>query len=111
MQQLKNIIFQNLLNDLVYGKFQNRGYSDIIDVINSIDIVGCCTPEDSVLNHNHIVITLFYYPDWMDTTCNKQTFCTKFKFQAFKFEYYILNILTYLCDLNLGAYVKLNTQW
>ena len=30
------------------GKFHDRGYSDILYGINSIDIIGCCTPEHSV---------------------------------------------------------------
>ena len=29
-------------------KFHDRGYSDVPYGINSIDIIGCCTPEHSV---------------------------------------------------------------
>ena len=45
---------------LSHGKFHDRGYSDILYGINSIDIMGYCTPED-----NHMVITLFYHPGWV----------------------------------------------
>ena len=31
-----------------HGKFHDRGYSDILYGINSIDIMGCCTPVHSV---------------------------------------------------------------
>ena len=31
-----------------HGKFHDRGYSDILDGIKSIGIMGCCTPEHSV---------------------------------------------------------------
>ena len=31
-----------------HGKFHDRGYSDIVYRINSIDIMVCCTPENSV---------------------------------------------------------------
>ena len=31
-----------------HDKFHDRGYSDIHYGINSIDIMGCCTPEHSV---------------------------------------------------------------
>ena len=33
---------------LSHGKFHDRGYSDIPYEINSIDILGCYTPEHSV---------------------------------------------------------------
>ena len=47
-------------NTLSNGKFHNRGYSDILYGINSIDIMGCCTPEESAIYHKQMVITLFY---------------------------------------------------
>ena len=38
-----------------HGKLHDRGYSDILYGINSIDI----------MLHNHmVIITLFYLPDW-----------------------------------------------
>ena len=33
---------------LSHGKFHDRGYPDILYGINSVDIMGCCTPEHSL---------------------------------------------------------------
>ena len=45
------------------SKFHDRGYSDIIFYgINSIDIIGCYWIHKV---RNHMVITLFSYPDWV----------------------------------------------
>ena len=39
-----------------HGKLHDRGYSDILYGINSIDIIGCY----------HMVIIMFYYLYWVD---------------------------------------------
>ena len=43
-------------NTLSYGKFHDRGYSDIVYGINSIDIMGCCTPEHSPQSHGNYLV-------------------------------------------------------
>ena len=36
-----------ILHSISRGKFHDKGYADILYGINSIDIIGCCTPEYS----------------------------------------------------------------
>ena len=52
---------------LSHGKFHDRGYSDILHGINSIDI-GMLDSR-TLSKDNHMVITLFYYPDWVISEC------------------------------------------
>ena len=44
--------------------------------MNSIDIMECCTPVH-LSNHNHMVITLFHYPDWVFLTRVTKIFLDK----------------------------------
>ena len=48
-----------------HGNFHDRGYSDILYGINSIDIMGSMLHSRIHMVHNHLVITLFFYPDWV----------------------------------------------
>ena len=48
---------------LSHGKFHDGGYSDILHRINSM--ISWDAVLQIVSNHNHMVITLFYYPDWV----------------------------------------------
>ena len=48
---------------LSHGKFHDRGYSDTLYGINNIDIMMLYSRTLS--NHNHLVITLLYCPDWV----------------------------------------------
>ena len=50
---------------LSLGKFHNRGYSYILYGINSIDIMGCCTPEYMV----HITWLLYTLSTTLIRTC------------------------------------------
>ena len=63
---------------LSHGKFHDRGYSDILYEINSIDRM---LYSRTLGNHNHIVITLCYYPDLVGKSHwngVKSSFPTKF---------------------------------
>ena len=49
---------------LSHGKFDDREYSRILYGINSIDIMGCCTPKHSVpQSHGNYTVLLPWLGD------------------------------------------------
>ena len=41
-----------------HGKFHDRGCSNILYGISSIDIMRCCTPEHSVMSNYHLFLPI-----------------------------------------------------
>ena len=56
----------------LHGGFHDRGYSGVLYGINSIDIMGSCTPEHPAINHNHMVFIMFYYLYWVIIISNRK---------------------------------------